>query len=320
LRGVSTAILRASGFAANGILFGLPAFVLLVLRPSLAGDPGSGSADRARAADRIEEIVRACLIVSFLAASLTLLLQTALVAGLGGHDLGEDSLTSVLTTDFGRWSAARIPVVIGLAVLLIGRVRSALTRETGPAWWGSWIVLSGALLIATSLSGHATVTAPPWSVLNDVLHLASGSVWFAGVVALATILPYAAASDRSLPVAASAVARFATVALVSIGLAAVTGTINSYLSLDRVSDLWRDGYGRTLLAKIVAFIAILGLGSVSHFVIRNRLQRAVDDPSVALEGAEAKRLFRKTIALEVMVGIGVLVLTGILTGLDPAGR
>ena len=318
MRGVSNAIIRGSGFAANGILFGLPAFVLLVLRPSLSEDQGSLPADRAAAAGRIEEIVRACLIVSFLAASLTLLLQTALVAGLAGHDLGEDALTSVLTTDFGRWSAARIPVVIGLAVLLIGRVSSALTRETGPVWWGTWIALSGALLIATSLSGHATVAAPPWSVLNDVLHLASGSVWFAGVVALATVLPHASSTDF-LPVAASTVARFASIAIVAIGLAAVTGTINSYLALDRVADLWQDGYGRTLLVKIVAFIAILGLGSVSHFVIRNRLQRAVADPSVAPGGPEVRRLFRSTIALEVMVGIAVLVLTGILTGLDPAG-
>ena len=268
---------------------------------------------------RIEEIVRACLIVSFLAASLTLLLQSALVAGLGGDVLGEDSLTSVLTTNFGRWSAARIPVVLGLAVLLLGRVRSALTGETGPAWWGSCIVLSGAILIATSLSGHAAVTAPPWSVLNDVVHLASGSIWLAGVIALTAVLPYASAPDTSLPLAASAVGRFATVALFSIGLAAITGTINSYLALEGVSDLWRDGYGRTLLLKIVAFISILGLGSVSHFVVRNKLQRAVRDPSVDLAGREVTGLFRRTIALEVMVGIAVLALTGVLTGLDPPG-
>ncbi|MEA2499184.1 MAG: copper transport protein [Actinomycetota bacterium] len=272
---------------------------------------------KARAGQRTEELVRACLVVSFASASLILLLQTALVSGLSGADLGENSLSSVLSSDFGLWSGARIPLVLGLAVLLVGRVRGVLTKETSTAWWGSWIVLSGGLLVATSLSGHASVAAPPWSVLNDVLHLASGSTWFAGVVGLGVVLPHAVASTGSISLAAAAVSRFATVALVSISLAATTGTINSFLALERFDDLWRDGYGRTLLAKIVVFMVVLGLGGLSHFVIRNRLERAAAD---AESGRDARRLFQVAIALEVLVGVAILVLTGLLTGLDPPGN
>ncbi|MCA1708031.1 MAG: CopD family protein [Actinobacteria bacterium] len=311
LRNVAFSLLRLTTFASNGLLFGLPIFVLAVLRPSVssAGSraPGAGR--------RVEDLVRAALTGAVAAVLVTLLLQTALVAGLQASELGGRALSSVLSSGFGTWSLLRIPLLLGMGILLVGRVDTAVDEGAPALWWGSWLSLAGAVLVATSLAGHARVSAPPASVINDSLHLASGSTWFAGVVALVVILPIAAMGRGRKLVVAAAVTRFSKIAFASIALAAVTGTLNSYLDVRRIRDLWATNYGVTLSLKIAFFLAIVGLGAMNHFVIRRRLEREVVADDAHGEGAGA--LFRKTVGLEVAIAIVLLGVTAVLTGLAP---
>lgn len=317
LRSISFSLLRFTGFAGNAFLFGFPVFALLVLRPSIAAMPGESGRLSARAAGaRAEELVRAALITSVVAVALTILLQAALVADLRGSKLGEASFSSVLSTSFGTWSAIRIPVLVGLAVLLVGRVRTAIAGEHGKIWWSTWLALSAASLLTTSAAGHAGVVAPPGSLLNDVVHLGSGSMWFAGVVALAVILPVAAGRPGEASLVAAAVMRFSRVAFASIAVAAITGTVNSLLEVGHLRDLWGSGYGRTLSFKVLLFLGILALGAVNHFVIRHRLAE-VGAASGSGETVGARTLFRKTIAFEVVIAFSLLALTALLTGLAP---
>jgi putative copper export protein len=306
-------LLRFSGFAANGILFGLPVFALWVLRPPVTGEGGVSPHNR-RFGERLEDLVRACLIASFVAVSLTLLLQTALVAELRDADPGGDALSSVLSSRFGTWAAVRLPLLIGLGVLLVGRLRASLEEGSSRSWWVSWIALATGLLVATSLGGHASVAEPPLSVVNDVIHLASGAAWFAGIVGLVIILPSAGETVTNSAVALT-VSRFAALALVAIGLALVTGTINSFLGLEGFADLLGTGYGRVLLAKIVVFCGILALGAFNHFKVRIRLERAARDETLDFEST--RRVFRRAVAVELLIGLSLLVATALLTGLDP---
>lgn len=314
LRSISFAILRLAGFASNAFLFGFPLFLLLVFRPALAGLTADERSKLSRTAGRrAEELVRAALIASILSVFLTIILQATLVAELEHAPLGGATLSSVLGSNFGTWLAIRLPLLSGLAILLVGRVGLAVGDRAGKVWWSLWLSLAGAVLLATSEGGHAGVVAYPGSLVNDVIHLGSGAVWFAGIASLSLLLPISGAGADSTAIA-RAVRRFSNVAFVSITLAAVTGTLNSYLEVGHIRDMWGTGYGRSLTLKICLFLGILSVGGFNHFVMRRRLEIA----EARGPGPDADRaLFRKTISLEVGIAVALLAMTAILTGLAP---
>ncbi len=323
LRDVALTIVRFSGFAANALVLGTLGVIVLVLRPTFASlDPAAWDAGRARLADRLEGIVHSALIGAAAAAALALVLQAVLAAELSGGEVGTDSFFAVLETSFGPWYALRLPLVAGLLVLLTGKVRQwALARRgvdksvAGAAWWGAWGALGVALVATSSFSGHAAVATPRvLSLSSDVLHLVAGATWFAGIVLLSVALPdaWVGEDDRArLQVLAPAVRRFSHVAMVAIGVVLVTGVIASLLHVAHPGDLVDSSYGITLSVKIAFFGIILALGGFNHFVIRKRFEQA-------LEGSEgsggAARIFRKSIAAELLVGLVLMGLTGWLTG------
>ncbi|MEA2446523.1 MAG: copper transport protein, partial [Actinomycetota bacterium] len=228
-----------------------------------------------------------------------------------------------LETSFGQWYFIRFPLLGALAVILVGRVGQSILAGAGDDkqsprswWWGAWGILAALLLLTSTFSGHAAVASPRIiSLFNDGLHLISGAIWFAGIIVLALVLPDAwrvtQTEEDKLSVLAPAVFRFSAVATVTITVLAVTGTINSFLHIGAFNDLIDSGYGRTLAIKILLFLVVLALGGVNHFVIRDRLNRALEKDGAA----EPARIFRKTIAAELILALTVMGVTGILVGL-----
>ncbi|MFN2594028.1 MAG: CopD family protein [Actinomycetota bacterium] len=319
-RSVAFDLARFCAFSAHAMIFGLVAIALLVLRPSFVENaPGPWSAGRQRVAQRLEGIVIASLLASFIATVVAFLLQATLISSIERVPVGSNSFSAVLQTSFGEWYAARIPILIALLVMLLGRVRVLALAgpedkdKPAPWWWATWGGLGLILLATTTLSGHASTTSPRLlAIANDIVHLAAGSIWFAGVVVLAVILPDAwlgKPSEERARLLGPAVLRFSHVALIAIGIVAVTGTINSLLEVAHPGDLLHSDYGRTLLIKIGLFLVILLMGAVNHFFLRVRLLSSSKD-----EPARAQRLFRRTIAVELLVAIGIMVASGILTG------
>lgn len=323
LRDVALTIVRFSGFVANALVLGTFAVIVLVLRPTFASlDAETWAAGRARLAERLEGIVHSALIGAAAAAALALVLQAVLTAELTGGEIGTDSFVSVLETSFGPWYALRLPLVAGLLVLLTGKVRQwALARPgvdksvAGPAWWGAWAVLGVALIATSSFSGHAAVATPrALSLGNDVLHLVSGATWFAGIVLLSVVLPDAWVGrdePTRLQVLAPAVRHFSHVAIIAIGIVLATGVVGSLLHVGQLGHMVDTPYGLTLTVKILFFGLILALGGFNHFVIRKRFEQALERSEAA---GGAARLFRKAIAVELLVGIVLMGLTGWLTG------
>jgi putative copper export protein len=140
-------------------------------------------------------------------------------------------------------------------------------------------------------------------------------VWFTGIVVLSLVLPGVWAglpAPEGPAVLTPAVDRFATVALVSIAVAGVTGVLNSFLHVAALNDLVDTGYGRSLVVKLALFVALLGFGAVNHFVVRGSLVRALKEGNPT----SAPRLFRMTIAAELLIALGIMGVTGLLVGLD----
>lgn len=322
LRSVAFALVRFSSFAANALLFGLVPILWLVVRPALAPlTTPEWAAGRRAVAERFEGLGQAAIVASAVTAAVGLLLQVALFAGLQGGNVGTDALEAVLQTPFGRWYALRLPLLIALTVLLVGRIRTWSLAEPGEErshrlWWAVWAGLALMLLATSTFSGHAAVAQPrALALVNDIVHLAAGGIWFTGIVVLAIALPDAWKRKGSLDrlrVLAPSVMRFSGVALTTITVLLVTGTINSFLHLAAWDDLIDTTYGRTLGIKILFYVGILGLGGTNHFFLRDRMQRALEHE----EPAGAQRLFRKTIAAELAIALVILGTTGALTGLS----
>jgi copper transport protein len=322
LRSVVFPLVRFSGFAATALLFGLLPVLLLVLRPGFDLLAGRGrDRGRRRVEARLEGFVQAALWAAATATVLALALQAALVGEFSeGGDVSQRSLLSVFETTFGRWVGLRLPLLIALAVLLTGRIRTSSLagagdgrRSPGALWWGGWSVLAFALLATSSFSGHAAVASPrAVSLINDIVHLTAGASWFTGIVVLAIVLPDAWRGDdvsQRLEVLRATVVRFSNLALVSIGIVLVTGTVNSLLHVGTPSDLFTTSYGVALSAKILLFVLILVLGGVNHLVVRRRLERHEAD------AVGTPALFRRVIAAELAVALAVMGATGLLTGL-----
>lgn len=319
LLNIAFAIVRTGAFMANGFLLGLPVVLLTVLRPSLKQDPGElPTSARRQLGERLEGLVQASLWASAIGGLIAIVLQAIVAADLGGGGFGSDSIMDVLDSSFGKWYLLRLPILAALGILLVGKVRRLGLNDEAPdprpMWWSTWVVLAVGLVATSSFSGHASVSSPlGLALLNDIVHLASGSVWFGGVVVLAVVVPDVRRSldgaQRTLFLA-PLVVRFSSVALIAIGLAAVTGTFNSLFNLEAPSDLVDTGYGGLLAAKILVFLAVIALGAVNHFYVRRRLQQAAAERSPDT----VNRVFKRTIAAELALALLIFGITGVLVG------
>lgn len=321
LREVSFVLVRFSVFSAGALLFGLVPVALLVLRPAFARLDGEGWDEaRARVSARIEGFVQAALVATAVATALGLLLQAILVSEFQPGDIGSSSFSSVFESTFGRWYLVRLPLLAGLAVLLVGRVKRSLLAGAGdlgrgpaPLWWALWGAMALVLLATSTLSGHAAVARPrPIALVNDVVHMVAGATWFAGIIVLGAALPEAWRTRNGgsvLQLLAPAVLRFSQLAMISIGVVAATGIVNGLLHVGAAGDLYGSGYGRALALKVLLFLGIMALGGINHFVLRDRMRRGAP-----ADAERARRQFRRTIAAELAIGIALFGMTGVLVG------
>ena len=311
---------RFASFSANAIIIGVVPICILVLRPAFAAlDAEAWQETRMRLSRRLEDLVQACLVASVTATLIGIVLQAAILGGREGEITGE-SFTALASTPFGQAYLIRLPLLAGLTVLLLNRIQVWVLTGAGDgkaspsaAWWGGWVGLGTILLATSSFSGHAAVGSPrALSIGNDIVHLLSGATWFAGVIVLATLVPWAWKNkdlSSRLDLMAPLVIRFSKVALVAITIVAITGTINSLFDVARLSDLVEAGYGIALSVKIVIFLAVLALGGINHFYVRRKLERR-DRVSTAAAA------FKKTIAIELGLGLLIMGVTGVLTGMQ----
>lgn len=316
---IAFSVTRFTSFSANAIIFGVVPIAILVLRPAFLTLDRAGWKDaRDRLGRRLEDLVQAALVASVTATLIGILLQMAVLAGEDG-DLTGSSFTSLASTPFGRSYLIRLPLLAGLAVLLLHRVKeSALAvgddeRRPSRAWWAGWLALGTVLVATSSFSGHAAVGRPmALSVGNDIVHLLSGATWFTGIIVLAALVPWAwkhKDEAERLELLAPVVIRFSNVAVVAITVVAITGVINSLFDVAELSDLVQAGYGIALSVKLVVFFGILALGGINHFYVRRKLERGGG-------GGSSEVVFRKTIAVELALGLLIMGVTGVLTGMQ----
>lgn len=238
----------------------------------------------------------------------------ALALGLGALGLAEVSLYAVRASG-ETWSLPLLLTALtGTRVgelwlyrLLLGAASgtalAALPRASSP-WLRGLLLLPGAgLLLTLSLQSHAAASSDPWAVLVDWLHLAALAPWLGGLVGFVLVgWPALAAeppAERSR-LLGELVRRFSRLATGAVLLLTLTGLYAARLHLPSLEALWTTDYGRSLLTKLLLLLPLLGLGGY------NLLRRG-------------KGTFRRAVAVELALMVGIFLAAGFLSSIPPAG-
>ncbi len=316
LRNAVLFVTRFSGFVAMALAFGLPLVDRLVARPALGRPPADPDAGQALARWRFGYLLTVAAVTTAVAAAAYLLIQGVIAAEFTG-DLGWSSFDAVLETPFGRWYGVRLLAAVGLVVLAARGLRPTFHSDSRRERLNLlvWLAPASLILATSSLSGHASVARPAAAAIpNDVVHLAAGSVWFAGIVFLRAVLP-AAWQERDevgrLNVLAPVVRRFSHVAMLAMIVVTATGVVNSLLHVEALGDLVGSSYGIALLAKLILFTVILGLGGFNHFFLRRRLERALE----RREPDASRHVLRYMVGAEVAIALALFAATAALADL-----
>lgn len=180
------------------------------------------------------------------------------------------------------------------AIVVIG-CRTVLTW----GWSTVLLVLAVAGPLPVALTGHSSAGGAH-DVATDslVVHVVVAALWVGGLAALLG-LAAARGADRGHALA-TAVPRFSTMALVCWVVLAATGMINALVRIP-LAALLGTTYGALVLAKVVALLALGGLGALHR---RRSVERAAAGDTRALlrlGGGEVLLMFA-TIGLAVALG------------------
>ena len=166
------------------------------------------------------------------------------------------------------------------------------------AWWRVAGMLTLAIVASLSLSSHAmgVESGRPLIVTADALHLLAAGSWIGSLTMILTV-----GRRGGRPAYAAQIRSFSPVAVVSVTMLTVMGTVLAWTHLVTVSDLWTGIYGRVLSAKVLAACAVFALGLLNW---RRGLPALDTDAGAATVQRRA--------AFEVSVAVGVLLLTAVL--------
>lgn len=191
---------------------------------------------------------------------------------------------------------------------------------------------SAALMATWAIAGHAsTGSEVPLTVAANLVHLMAMSTWLGGLALVAVGLRPARLVDDL----AAVMPRFSRLAFACVVVIVLTGTYLAWREVGSVDALRSTEYGRLLLVKLAAVLALLGLGNLARRWVQRHLPSAPRRPALLLHAAgitatqemtfrpqeygrpELARLHRGVVA-ELGVAGAVLALTSALVVIVPA--
>jgi putative copper resistance protein D len=235
-----------------------------------------------------------------------------------GLALRGDILRIVLTdTHFGRLWEIRAMLFGAALIIWIPALIVASSSRLRPGLVWTSLLLSGAVAGSLAWAGHGLTGEPMrWHLLADVIHILIAGFWPVGLLPLALILWKLGRTKNGIPIA-RIVRRFSVTSLTSVALLMITGLVNSWVLVGSVSDLVSTTYGRVLIAKVVLFFAIIGLGAVNLIHLKPRLSVDLSE-GTSQPGLAATRRLQLNVMIELALSVAIFLLVGLLGLLPPA--
>jgi putative copper resistance protein D len=287
-------------------LFGLPLFGLY----------GLHGAERSPEGLRALRLLYAALALAGLLLSGLAIL--ALTASMSGVALGEVDFSSismlVFETGIGlAWQARMAALLLFLGLALT-------TDPAGRAGGAALALLGGTALATFAWSGHGAMTegtAGTVHLVSDILHLLGAGAWIGALIALSYLLfrPRRVMTSAHVDVSHRALASFAFVGTSVVTLLVLTGLINSWflIGLDGAGSILESLYGQLVAAKLLLFLAMLGLAALNRYRMTPALEAAIarGDHNAAVTG------LRTSLAMETGSAVAILALVAWLGTLAP---
>ena len=296
----SNSLARAFSFVGLLTLIGAVAFRALVL--PRAG--GISAETRARMEGRVAFLGLAASAVVIIAALARLFLESEMMSAMPG--MQTMSMTDMATHT--RWGFA-LRLEVGAA--LVAFVSFALaTRRLRSAWLVASISAI-ALGLTPALAGHAAASPRFTSLLigSDFLHVLGGASWLGNLLSIMLIgVPIALTRDgpERWETVASLVNAFSPIALASAVIVGASGVVASWVHLEHFAALWQTAYGQVLLLKLALVAIALIIGAYNFRRVQPQLVRQ-----------EGTARLQRSAAIELSIGLLILVVTGFLTGISP---
>jgi putative copper resistance protein D len=148
--------------------------------------------------------------------------------------------------------------------------------------------IAGLGLAAIAFASHPTSLAPEWLGLGSaILHRIALGLWLGGLPALLLLIGTGSGSDRAQPIAYPILERYSRLAIVAMSVLLVTGTILAWMIVGNFVSLIGTFYGLTLVAKLLALVAVL---SIALGLRRHLLPKLAAAPSAAVLAQYASRV------------------------------
>ncbi|HTG47903.1 MAG TPA: copper resistance protein CopC [Actinomycetota bacterium] len=234
----------------------------------------------------------------------------AALLGAAGLLLAEEHAVGVPVNQLVRTATGRpylwllITVLAADALTVIGAAKEGWRVML----WGAGAAAAGAMWIR-SANGHAG--AAPTPVLQESaqwLHFLAAGIWIGGLLLLVLLLlERARGREDAAGTPVREARRFSSIALIAVAVVVATGAVRAVDELGglgKILDGVRTTYGWTLVAKSVLVLLVIGVGGLNRY---RSIPRLAADP----------RPLRRAATVEVSTALAILILTGVLTGLDP---
>jgi putative copper resistance protein D len=284
-------------------LFGLSAFSLYGLR---LRERGSALA------------LRPWLVAS---ASLGLLFSAAWVVMMASSMAG----TPVWPVDHEAVAALLTGSAIGAAwklrmVMLVLATIAAMFAAGRLVWLSAVAVCAAVALATLAWTGHGAMdeAVMGWAhLIADILHLLASGVWVGALLGLILLVsrPAARVDAAHLAMTHRALHGFGAVGTIVVGTIVLTGLVNGWMlvGIGNLATLPTTLYGQLLLAKLMLFVAMLGLASLNRF----RLTPAFEQAIAASDHRRALGRLRASLGIETACVVAILALVAWLGTLAP---
>ena len=190
----------------------------------------------------------------------------------------------LLHSSFGIFWLLRELLALLALLLLVGIPKRPVTEESWrPRSALNWsrLALGLLLLVALAFSGHAAAAQSrgglgSFAVPVDWLHLLSVSIWVGGIIFIVlTLMPaiWGYEPTERAQILVKLLPRFSVIALVSVAVAALSGSFNADVQLTSWDQFINTSYGRTLIIKMLLFIVMMLISAYHAFRVRPALSR-----------------------------------------------